>query len=535
MNKLVISTLILITLCSMSQSTAANEELEINITAIADLNQTIGKDVMSLVDSNGLIIDNAPLFTTLWSLDEKHMLIYVYMSAHQKSKGAFRGSGIYALYITNVNCSEITRVNWKEYTSADGSTISSPEWSFSGDYFSYLEITNTAKVSSTQSSSTLYVMSENLDIIRKINCDPEKIKKWKNKWSPKEDKISFIEQSTNLSIYDVNDNCSLRFDLHDDYTYLDDGAWSPDGSKISFTKDQNEIIILDIEKKGLNTIYSTSTAGMVNGKQWSPDSKKLFFYAITGSEKEGTLLYDIYVMEEYTKSPLKVISYKSPSSAIFQWYPDSENLLLMHHNPDSNSYKLDSLSDSGSTKELFTCNQHLYASIGPNDYILATNSNPTLNRIENHFHAYDLFLFNDLKEFCFENITYYTWKDDNLLFVSEGKMKIFEPDSEQILETPIVTKEFETIRLSPSGDFIFLGSTIMGFQKQEDHTDYNMNISSTPEVIIKNPENEPDPTKTTAEKKSTGFSRNTCFLIIGIAIIFSWIIIKLTFNKYIKR
>lgn len=330
--------LVAITCISLHPAVASSNPEQVNATIIADLNQTAGEDLLSLVNTDVYEGGNPPFFNVIWSPDGDQMLIEAYVYRHIKGGGDFGSATVKALYIANASGSQIKRVVWGE--SSSGRSIMSPAWSHSGDYFAYVEKSTGGMYGET--SSQLVVMSSDLRYIHKIDqelaisgvlTDPFMVP-FTFKWSPTEDKIITFTPG-NVVVCEPYINTSFNFDIGNDYFDIDDIGLSEDGKKFSFSLSMitdeelatmnEEIIVVDIENRILERIYSAHNVGMY-GAKWSPDSNKLVFYEISGSEKNSTLRYDVYVKNVDTDTPVKVTSFYSGSSGIRQWYPDSERL-----------------------------------------------------------------------------------------------------------------------------------------------------------------------------------------------------------------
>ena len=103
-------------ICISFQPISASGSLEqMNVTVVSDLNQTAGKDIINLVDTNRLDISSSPVFNILWSPDGSRMLIDVFVSKYPKV--------LYALYAANADGSGITRIAWADATSSSDNRI----------------------------------------------------------------------------------------------------------------------------------------------------------------------------------------------------------------------------------------------------------------------------------------------------------------------------------------------------------------------------------------------------------------------------
>lgn len=457
-------------ICIFFQPVSASGSLkQMNVTVVSDLNQTVGKDIISLVDTNRLDIGKNTFFEILWSPDGSHMLIDAFVSAYSKEKPQL--GGVYALYAANADGSGITRIAWAEATSSSsGRIITTPVWSRTGDYFAYVELL-TGSMHKIKSAH-LYIMSNDLNFIQEVELEKELSI---FAWSPNEDKIAALVPEK-IIIYDLDEKIDFSFSIPVDYTKIEDLAWSPDGKKIVFVKDRHDVITLDIEKRELNQIFSAELIGSYDA-QWSPDSKKLIFYEFK-SEERGVLNYDVYVMDEYVEKPIKIISFNSGSSRVVQWYPDSERLLVRIYSDDS--YALYSLSITGEMKKLIESDVNIDGMVTPNGYILATIPNPR-SKIPPYIRTYDLFLLNESDKLAIENVTYYTWKDRDVLFVKDNKISIFNTSTHDTWEIslPVPSKNSVRISLDPSGHFIAVENNIIDLRGRSNHIHTGNNTNST--------------------------------------------------------
>ena len=503
-------------ICISFQPVSASGSLkQMNVTVVSDLNQTVGKDIISLVDTNRLDIGKNTFFEILWSPDGSHMLIDAFVGAYPKGKPQL--GGVYALYAANADGSGITRIAWAEATSSSGGrTITTPVWSRTGDYFAYVELLKGSmhKIKSAH----LYIMSNDLNLIQKVELlenDPSIFE-----WSPKEDKIAALMPGK-IIIYDLDEKIDFSFSIPGDNVEITDLEWSPDGEKIVFVKDRHDVITLDIEKRELNQIFSAERIGSYDA-QWSPDSKKLIFYEIKRSEERGDLSYDAYVMDEYVEKTIKIISFNSGSSRVVQWYPDSERLLVRICSDDSCA--LYSLSITGEMEKLIESDVDIDGMVTPNGYISATSPNPS-SKIPPYIKAYDLFLLNGSDKLTIENVTYYTWKDTDVLFVKDNKISILNTSTHDTwgILLPIPSKNSVRISLDPSGRFIAVENNIIELREHSNHihTDAgnDMNSTASEVVTIKNRMDEQSKVNTTKEPSELpGFTAIIAFVGVLIAL-----------------
>jgi Tol biopolymer transport system component len=470
--------LVAITCISLHPAVASSNPEQVNATIIADLNQTAGEDLLSLVNTDVYEGDNPPFFNVIWSPDGDQMLIEAYVYRHIKGGGDFGSATVKALYIANASGSQIKRVVWGE--SSSGRSIMSPVWSHSGDYFAYVEKSTGGMYGET--SSQLVVMSNDLRYIHKIDqelaisgvlTDPFMVP-FTFKWSPTEDKIITFTPG-NVVVYEPYINTSFTFDIGNDYFDIDDIGLSEDGKKFSFSLSMitdeelatmnEEIIVVDIENRILERIYSAHNVGMY-GAKWSPDSNKLVFYEISGSEKNSTLRYDVYVKNVDTDTPVKVTSFYSGSSGIRQWYPDSERLLA--EIGSDNSHELISLSINGDIDKLFTGDSSLDGMVSKSGYVLATKGD-SYSSLSPYFKTQDLVLLDAPYQLEIEDVPYYRLEDDDLILVKNSNVSVVNISTNDTCYVSIPAMSHGVISLHPSGRFIAIDSYIMelqGFEKQ---------------------------------------------------------------------
>lgn len=470
--------------CISFQPVSASGSLEqTNVSVVSDLNQTVGKDIMSLVDTNRLDIGNKPVFDIIWSPDGSHMLIDMFVSAYPKGKTQL--GGVDALYAANADGSGITRLAWAEMTSNNGGkTITPPVWSQSGDYFAYMELVEGSGYKIK--SASLFVMSNDLNLIQKVELDSKMIGLETGlsnfKWSPKENKIALLV-SGKIIIYDLDEKNDFNFSIPGDNVEITDMEWSPDGKKIVVSKNSHDIINLDIEKRTLSQVYSAKQVGMY-GEKWSTDSKKLIFYEIKTSEKEDDVSYDVYVVDEDVEKPIKIITFNSGSSGVIQWYPDSERILVKKCSDDSCA--LYSLSITGEMKKLIEKDRDIDGMVAPNGYISAASLNPN-STTPPYIRTYDLFLLNESDKLTIENVPYYMWEGTDVLFVKDHKLSVLNTSTHDTWDTTLPSKDFDRLSLDPSGHFIAVDNIIFGINEQGTYTQItagNYTNSTASEVVI---------------------------------------------------
>ncbi len=520
-NKQITLTLMFIALvCISFQPVSASGSLnQTNASVVSDLNQTVGKDIMSLVDTNRLDIGNKPVFDIIWSPDGSHMLIDGFVSVHPKGKPDIDG-WIDALYAANPNGSGITRLAWAEFISiSGGKTITPPVWSQSGDYFAYVELEKGKRYEIK--SANLFVMSNDLNLIQNVELDAKMIELESDlsnfKWSPKENKYAALVPGK-IVIHDLDKKNELNFSISDDNT-ITDMEWSPDGEKLVFSKNDQEIITLDIENEKFNQIYSAEQVGMY-GEKWSTDSKKLIFYEIKTSGKVDDVSYDIYLVDEDLEKPVKITTFNSGSSRMIQWYPDSEKILVRKCSDDSCA--LYSLSTTGKMKKLIEKNRDIDGMVTPNGCISAVSLNPN-STTPPYIRTYDLFLFNESDTLTIENVSYYSWEGADVLFATDYEISVLNTSTHDTLEISLPMKKFEMLGLDPSRHYIAVDSIIFEIHEQGTHTqisagNYTNSTASEVVTIKKDPDEHLSVNTTEETFRLPGFT--TIIALMGVLIAF---------------
>lgn len=506
--------------CISSQPVSASDSLkQTNVSVVSDLNQTVGKDIISLIDTNRLDIGNRPVFDIIWSPDGSHMLIDMFVSAYPKGKPQL--GGVDALYAANADGSGITRLARAEMISSNGGkTITPPVWSQSSDYFAYMELVEGSRYKIK--SADLFVMSKDLNLIQRVGLDSKTIGVETGssnfKWSPKENKIALLV-SGKIIIYDLDEKNDFNLSIPGDNVEITDMEWSPDGKKIVISKNSHDIIILDIEKRTLNQVYSAKQVGMY-GEKWSADSKKLIFYEIKTSEKEDDVSYDVYVMDEGIEKPIKIITFNSGSSGAIQWYPDNERILVKKCS--DGSCALYSLSITGKMKKLIEKNRDIDGMVAPNGHISAAGLNPN-STTPPYTRTYDLFLLKESDGLTIENVSYYSWEDTDVLFVKDHKLSVLNTSTRDMWNTQLPSNDFDRLSFDPSGHFIAVDNIILGINGQDTHTQIsagNYTNSKASEVIIKKDIDERSGENTTKEtSRLSGFPSILAFIGVLIAFV----------------
>lgn len=506
--------LIILACVSFQPAVASSNTEQVNATIVTDLQQTAGKDLFSLVDTDvyeGYDENTTPYFNVIWSPDGDQMLIQTSVFLHIIGGGDFGSARVYALYIADADGSDLKRIVCGESTSSEGLVIRSPVWSPSGDYFAYVEESTGGMHRVT--SSQLVIMSNDLQPVHKIDQDLDVSGSLSEmpvnyKWSPVEDKITTFTPG-NVVVYNLEDNTNFSLGIDANYFEIRDVALSGDGSKLVFsmveenyTRFHEEIIVVDIENRIFDRIYSADSVGMYAAK-WSPDSKKLIFYEISGSEKNGTLRYDVYVKDVDAETPVKITSFYSGSSGIRQWYPDSERLLA--EIGSDKTHELISLSINGEIDKLFTGGSSLDGMVSESGYVLATKED-SHSGVSPYFKTQDIVLLDSPYQLEIEDVPYYRLEDDNLILVRNSNVSVVNVSTNDTWYVSMPAMNNGRISLHPSGRFIAIDNLIMELQGREDRavtSIVNDTYGSVPDEV--------DDTDEISERSEMGTDANNSF------------------------
>ncbi|WMW26022.1 hypothetical protein RE474_04690 [Methanolobus sediminis] len=464
--------LVALTCISLHPAVAGSNPEQVNATIVADLQQTVGEDLLSLVDTDvyeGYDENTTPYFNVIWSPDGDQMLIQTSVFLHMIGGGDFGSAIVYALYIADADGSDLKCVVWGESKSSEGLIIRSPVWSSSGDYFAYVEESTGGMY--RVKSSQLGIMSNDLQPVHRIDQDLDVSGSISEmpvnyKWSPVEDKIiTFIPG--NLVVYNLEDNTNFSLDIGDNYFKIKDVTLSGDGSKLVFsmlednyTKIHKEMFLVDIETRDIDQIYSVEGANFYFVK-WSPDSKKLSFTQDSLSEGGGTLLYVLSFNDMDGEKPaiIPLLDY----GIIEAWYPDSERLLVS--NGSSKMHELFAVSINGEIEKLFRVDSDIDTMLSENGCVLVICR--TLDR-DVPSRMYNLTLLSGQDQMEIDNVYYYSLEGNDLIFVSDSKISYLNTATNEAWSIPTPIAYPETISLNPSGYSIAVDGYIMELQGLED-------------------------------------------------------------------
>ena len=460
--------------CISFQPLAAGTSIkQMNTTIIADLNQTIDKDIRGLVDTDRLEIEFGPYYNIIWSPDEKHALISVKLYVCPKGKGDTQSGYISALYIAGKDFSNISRIAWTEFTTTEyGKIIESPSWSRSGDYFAYEELTEGKMY--TVKSAQLFVVSTDMQQVQQIEMDNKMLRNYNYplnyKWSPVEEMLA-VPAPGKLVIYDPVKENNLTFDIDNDISNIDHLEWSPNGKNITFLEGQyghQYIVDIDIDQKERHLMYLVENIGMYD-TVWSPDSQKLVFYTLNETDENSENGYDIYVMDKNTNTTEK-INQKRGIYSVLNWYPDSERLLVADLVADDSigSSKLCSISITGNQKVLLDGIEVVEVHLGPDDYISVLDTSTS-----------KLVIFNDSYKQDFSNVTGSSWINNDLMFTTNSKTSILNTSTNTIWEIQRSAIYPYMICISPQEHFISMNNTIL-----------EMNYGNSPGTIARDQKND---------------------------------------------
>ncbi|WP_321416896.1 hypothetical protein [uncultured Methanomethylovorans sp.] len=501
--------------CIPFQPLAAGTSIkQMNTTIIADLNQTIDKDIKSIVDTDRLEIELGPYYNVIWSPDEKHALVYVFLNVCPKGKGDTQSGYISALYITDAGFSNISRVAWAEFTTTDyGKLINAPSWSQSGDHFAYMELTQGKMYSIT--SARLLVLSTDLQQVQEIemnkDMDQNSEDQFIYKWSPKEEKVA-VPAPGKLIVYDPIQKDNLTFYIDATVSFINGLEWSPDGNKLTFLESPKGIINIDVNKKEQHQVYSSETAGLYN-TEWSPDSKKLVFYDQNGTDKNGEAFFDIYIMDENTNTTERINLKKSSYWAI-NWYPDSERLLVVNYS--NGSSKLCSISTTGDVKVLFNGADIIKGNLGPDDYTSVLDP-----------YTSKLVVFNESYKQDFLNVTRGSWFNNDLMFTTDSKTSILNMSTNTIWEIPMSSTTPDLISMSPQEHFIAIDNMVLEMNygnSQGTIAKDQKNDSASQVTVLNSSNNQEQKVNTTAASQAPGFS--ALLGLIGFVVAMAYVHIK---------
>lgn len=339
-----------------------------NVSLITDLNQTVGKDALNLVDESRLDILCSPDLYFTWSPDGTRMLVVALIIVNTKGKvdsSATMGK-VLALYMVNGDGSDIKRISWAErtqYTTQRGEHkwMQNPSWSHTGNVFLYEEFSGGNARFGGGSHSLFVVDAKNLDLIAKKSLPIEQGPILE--WSPKEDSLLYLgldeQYKPTVFLFNLTKNVSDELPITKYRTApfnSNDLVWSPDGRKIGF-EGNGGLFILDIDTRDVKNLFSTENNIIINRNAfWSPDSSRLIITEIKSTGRADSPIYDVYVIDAINGTSNKLTSFES--GAIQRWFPGSDRILYVaapKAGTDSKDYTLYSMSvEDGDATPLFS-------------------------------------------------------------------------------------------------------------------------------------------------------------------------------------
>lgn len=452
---LLLMLIILIVISLHSTAATSNTTEKMNITILADLNQTAGKDLLSLVDTDRLDIKSGPFFGVTWSPDGSRMLIRTLSGVSPKGKGYIQSGFVSALYEANRDGSGMTRIAWAEFTSSSGGyEIAAPAWSQSGDYFAYVELLRGRMYSIRESQ--LILMSDELQYLQKIELDPRMTGLENDpdnyEWSPAGDKLAVLVPGK-LMVYDLEKNLNRSRDITGGEFNIEDLEWSPDGQKIVFVQNRRALVIFDVESGVSQQIDSepADAIGLYRFAKWSPDSEKLVFCKMrTAGKTEPD--FDVYVTDESGQEPLKIATLYSGISGVSQWHPDSDKLLVKDYSEGKITLYL--VSTAGDTNELASGSEELDGMISSDGHVFTIRQNASSG-------AYDISSLVDLDIQTITDVTHWAWIENDLLFTTDDGVLILDTSKNAVHDVLQLSKSPSMINFDASRHFVSIDNYVL--------------------------------------------------------------------------
>ncbi|MBE0525198.1 MAG: PD40 domain-containing protein, partial [Methanosarcinales archaeon] len=340
-----------------------------NVSLITDLNQTIGKDALNLVDESRLDIRGSPHMSFSWCPDGTRVLIYADIKVNTKGKVSSNTDtwgDVLALYMINADGSGIRRISWGEVTPytvqrGEHKLIGSPAWSPTGEVFLYTERSGGNARFGGGSHSLSVVDAKNLDLIAKKSLPAKEGPILE--WSPEEDSLLYLglDEQYKLTVFLLNITKNVSEELpitkyKKTHFGNNDLFWSPDGRKIGF-EGNGGLFILDIDTREVKNLFSTDNHIIINRNAfWSPDSSRLIITEIKSTGRADSPIYDVYVIDAINGTSNKLTSFES--GAIQRWFPGSDRILYVAASKagtDSKEYTLYSMPvEDGDATPLFS-------------------------------------------------------------------------------------------------------------------------------------------------------------------------------------
>lgn len=309
-----------------------------NFSLITNLNQTVGKDVLNLVDESRLDILNTYM-SPHWSPDGTRMLIHVQIIVNTRDKAISSSTlgDVLALYVANGDGTDIKRISWGELTpyiaqKGESKWIGPSTWSHTGDFFLYEERSGRKAGGGGGTQHNLFIVdAKNLNLIAKKSIP---IKEGPIlEWSPKEDSLLYLgideQYKHTVFLFDLIKNVSDELPITKYRTARfgnNDLIWSPDGKKIGFEGDGG-LFILDIDTREVNNLFSTDNHISIRPYAFSPDSSKIIVSEIKSTGKPDSVIHDVYVVDVRSGKSNMLTSFEYGYTK--EWFPDSDRILYV--------------------------------------------------------------------------------------------------------------------------------------------------------------------------------------------------------------
>lgn len=461
----------MIIFCSIVQpSLAVPSPEEQDVMLVSDMHETIGKDLMSLIDTKTLDIKGDIFYEVFPSPNADKILVKVFVPAYPKSKSSL--GGIYALYMANPDGCDFERITHSlTPTNNRGIEIVSPEWSASGKYFSYLELIQNER--KCKISSKLCILDKNRELIQKIDLSLEN-PYYCGVWFLSNDKRG-ISQNDRYIIYDLNNRTRSELKISGN------ACLSPDNKKISFTEVYNDMHVLNImyiESGKIESIFSSPSYAIADTK-WSPDSNKIMFTERIERIGDSAIYeYSQLVLDINDRSTYS-FTVSTYDLCFALWYPDSERLILKEFLDDSvlvSSYKI--LSDE--KHELFNDTESPESVfITPlQDIILITKAT---HMMIPPYRWHSLVFINDHGQYAIQKVFDWKWKGNDFVYRSDKGLFFLNTTDYKIhhLELPLATSN--TFNIDSQGRYLYANNSIFEINK---HAGQEVSLDTIDESYI---------------------------------------------------
>ncbi|MCL7411947.1 MAG: hypothetical protein M8350_09145 [Methanosarcinaceae archaeon] len=321
---------------------ADNNHTELmDFSLITDLNQTVGKDALSLVDESRLDILGSPHLYFFWSPDGTRMLVVALIGVNTKGKGDSSATlgKVLALYMVNGDGSDIRRISWVEDTSytlqrGEHKWIQNPTWSHTGNVFLYTERSGGNARFGGGSHSLFVIDAKNLNLIAKKSLP---IKQGPIlEWSPKEDSLLYLgldeQYKPTVFLFNLTKNVSDELPISKYRTApfnSNDLVWSPDGRKIGF-EGNGGLYVLDVDTRKVKNLFSTDDNIIIDRNAfWSLDSSRLIITEIKSTGRADNPIYYKYVIDAISGKSNKLTSFESVADYLMNKEGSNKDELLL--------------------------------------------------------------------------------------------------------------------------------------------------------------------------------------------------------------